>query len=433
MVVSPDSRYAYVTNQADDTVSIINPATGTATTIHIGDWSQGYVSLNQGDVLVSPDSRYAYVEASGAFGAGLVIDSTKLTFPPPEAVAPDYGTNTLENTAVTLSPMRYLLGGDTGGTITAVSTPAHGTAVFDDTTITYTPSTDYTGTDTFTYTATDGIRTDTGTVTVEVAEVVTPTPVVTVPAAPRSVTDLWENVRNLATGNDNEGLFIQLVKGADQKNRMIVYLGGTTPDWTNQSIAENVPAYVGFFKPDQIGDIDATLQLCAASTSCGSVEEIMLVGYSQGGLDAQNLAFWNGWGGVTGAENRVPVTTVVTFGSPITASGITPGVSTLHIQDDLDEIVQGVTVLTSKSPLPWPVKVVLAARQAAAVLRGEIYSGRADTAFPGVHFNPDTYRDLSLRFSQTPGDKFTEQKQNIDRFLDGQAIDPTGPNDSVAL
>jgi pimeloyl-ACP methyl ester carboxylesterase len=172
--------------------------------------------------------------------------------------------------------------------------------------------------------------------------------------------------------------------------------------------------------------------MCAASPSCGSIDEIMLVGYSQGGLDAQNLALWNALGGLTGQENRVPVTTVVTFGTPITSAGITPGVTTLNIQDQLDEVVDGVNVITSKIPVPWQVKLILAARAVAADLRGETYSARGDVAI-GVHFNPETYRYLAHQFDNTPSDQFADQKRNINQFLNGQLIDPSEPNDPGTL
>ncbi len=57
----------------------------------------------------------------------------------------------------------------TGLTITQVSTPAHGAAVAGTNgTITYTSASSFTGTDTFSYSVTDGISTDTATVTVTV-------------------------------------------------------------------------------------------------------------------------------------------------------------------------------------------------------------------------------------------------------------------------
>jgi hypothetical protein len=53
--------------------------------------------------------------------------------------------------------------------ISAVSQPQHGLTVFSSLVITYTPAADYTGMDTFTYTASDGVLTDTATVTITVS------------------------------------------------------------------------------------------------------------------------------------------------------------------------------------------------------------------------------------------------------------------------
>ena len=53
-------------------------------------------------------------------------------------------------------------------TITSVANPAHGTATTNGTTITYKPNTGFVGTETFTYTLSDGTDAVTGTVTVTV-------------------------------------------------------------------------------------------------------------------------------------------------------------------------------------------------------------------------------------------------------------------------
>ncbi|WP_368679891.1 Ig-like domain-containing protein (plasmid) [Rhodococcus opacus] len=245
--------------------------------------------------------------------------------------------------------------------------------------------------------------------------------------APASVKDLWVNLQNY-TQDDNEGVFIQTVRGTDDdKNRLIVYLGGTTDDDTNQAWWENIYTYVGVPKGDQIDAIDGALRLCASNPSCGSIDEILLVGYSQGGLDAQNLALLNWLGGVTGQQNRVPVTTVVTFGTPITA--INPGVTTLHIQDQIDELVNLENLATSTIPLPPPVKFFLAAKKISADARGEIYTGRASTSITanpfGVHSNPETYRSLSEQFGATANGEYTGQKEAIGRFLNGELMDPS--------
>ena len=263
-----------------------------------------------------------------------------------------------------------------------------------------------------------------------------PTPATSsMPIGPSTVEELWRNLKRYAQDNhDSDGIFIQTVTDDEGKNRMIVYLGGTTADNTDQAWWENIYSYVGIPKQDQIDAIDQVLTLCSANASCGSIDEIMLVGYSQGGIDAQNLAFWNSLHGATGSQNRVPVTTVVTFGSPVTT--INPGVTSIHIQDTADGVVRSVELAESRIPLPWSVKLFLLARKASALVRGEIYTGRAPTPIAddpfAVHENYETYRYLSNKFWNTPSGEFNSQKENLGRFFGGHLIDPSDAGGIVA-
>ena len=87
--------------------------------------------------------------------------------------AADDTASTDEDTAVTIN----VLANDSDPeldtlSVTEVSTPGHGTAVLNgDNTVTYTPVLDYVGSDSFTYTVSDGLLTDTGTVTVTIGSV----------------------------------------------------------------------------------------------------------------------------------------------------------------------------------------------------------------------------------------------------------------------
>ncbi len=247
------------------------------------------------------------------------------------------------------------------------------------------------------------------------------------PRGPSTVEELWANLQRYAQGNhDTDGIFIQTVKGVDDHNRMIVYLGGTTLDNpTDQAWWENLPSYAGVTKSDQVDAINEVLEYCGANASCGSIDEIMLVGFSQGGIDAQNLAFWNFLGGATGQQDRVPVSAVLTFGSPITV--INPG-SSIHIQDTADEVVNYINVgeVGALIALPAPLKIFLAARKATALARGEIYADRAptptDNPLFGVHTNYETYRYLANEFwNSSSGHE--GQKDAIAPFFGGRLVD----------
>lgn len=91
------------------------------------------------------------------------------TFPPAPSLVVNDTATTAQNTAVDIDVLANDQDAGTGMTITAVTTPAHGTVTsHSDGTITYTPDEDFVGSDSFTYTATDGVATGTATVTVTV-------------------------------------------------------------------------------------------------------------------------------------------------------------------------------------------------------------------------------------------------------------------------
>ena len=104
-------------------------------------------------------------QAQGTNTAPTAVDDTAATF---------------ENTAVDVNVVANDTDPDSGTTlsVTSVTTPSNGTAVITSgstTTVTYTPNTDFNGTDSFDYTLSDGTDTDTGTVTVTVGPPAQPT------------------------------------------------------------------------------------------------------------------------------------------------------------------------------------------------------------------------------------------------------------------
>ncbi len=115
---------------------------------------------------------------TGTGGALTDADTIAITVSPandPPVANPDT-PSTVEDTPVTIDVLANDGDGvDTGETlvVTAVTQPAHGTATFTTSGVTYTPEADYYGTDTFTYTISDGNGgTDTASVTVTVTAVV---------------------------------------------------------------------------------------------------------------------------------------------------------------------------------------------------------------------------------------------------------------------
>lgn len=88
---------------------------------------------------------------------------------PPDAV--DDAFSTVEDTPAVIAPLANDSGPSGALSLSAVGTPAHGSAGISGTQIVYTPALNFYGADVFTYTASDGSQTDTATVTFDVTPV----------------------------------------------------------------------------------------------------------------------------------------------------------------------------------------------------------------------------------------------------------------------
>lgn len=139
--------------------------------------SHGTIALNAGTLTYTPITGYIgsdtfnYTVSDGhehTSTAAVTLNISNMNGVP---VAQNDTITVLQNTATVLTP----LSNDTdpeGDTIsiTAVSTPAHGTATLTAGTLTYMPAAAYTGADSFTYTITDGhSNASTGTVNITVS------------------------------------------------------------------------------------------------------------------------------------------------------------------------------------------------------------------------------------------------------------------------
>ena len=163
------STYAAVASHDDHGLQIVNvtdPDSPTAAG-NIGDEGSTRLRGSIGvEVFTIGSSTYAAVAAF--FDNGLQIVRLDVETPNAPPVAPDETATTLEDTPVTITPA--ISDSDTSDTpvISVVDDPPNGNVTHDDITITYTPDSDYDGTDTFGYTVTDGTDTAQGTVTVTV-------------------------------------------------------------------------------------------------------------------------------------------------------------------------------------------------------------------------------------------------------------------------
>jgi len=200
---------------------------------------------------------------------------------------------------------------------------------------------------------------------------------------------LYSVLRDLTAVEHSNNFFLEPVLGADGTERLVVFLGGTeignhdTGAWTN---LESWNGEVKDYQRDQV------LELLNGDKN----QPIMLVGHSQGGMDAQNLAEYL-------HEHDYNVQAVVAFGSPqiLTPS---PDYQTIFLKDPRDPVAslrqEDVSVPDSS------VFERLASTQ-----------GSADPF--GVHSNVQTYIDIGKQFDADPG--YADVKGIINEFTNGAA------------
>lgn len=231
------------------------------------------------------------------------------------------------------------------------------------------------------------------------------------PRTPSSIKGLYDKIEPLTSGTA-EGVAIQFLEGPyiGSSPALIVYIGGTQDcaTCTNQSELENSASYTRQVKKEQTAIIDAALAKAPGAS-------IMLVGFSQGGMDAQNIA----------ASGRYDVTSVVTFGSPIVQPA-SMDYYTINLWDTRDNIAK----LTDIAYNSWPQNF-----HQDAIDAHQLFTFRSSTydpgdVFPGtepwwaVHINPKTYEEISDAFvAQISSDQYQQQAyKDIQRYLGAKIL-----------
>ncbi len=165
------NTYAAVASDGEDGIQIVNVTDPTSLTAE-GSLADTESTLLDGiqdvDVFKIGTNTYAAVVSGNDNGLQILWLGAAADAPNSPPVAPATTATTAEDTPVTITPA--ISDPDTSDTpvISAVDNPPNGTATHDDDTITYTPDTDYDGTDAFTYTVSDGTDTAQGTITVTI-------------------------------------------------------------------------------------------------------------------------------------------------------------------------------------------------------------------------------------------------------------------------
>lgn len=227
-----------------------------------------------------------------------------------------------------------------------------------------------------------------------------PEPPATIHTGSYSAGDLYAKLRDKT--NNTDGIYMESLVDSQGNERLIVFIGGTTPNWIgpNQPIITNLDGYTHKVKDHQIDMIDAALGIQRTplnDTTIADYTQIMLVGYSQGGMDAQNIA---ANAKALGYKN---VTTVITFGAPA-VQGPIDGVHMAFLWDHND-------------PVPNLSHLDDLAADADLLYYG--YGGVYNPSDPlgiNVHADPQTYQVIGRNFDKSTDPDFAGLIADMAKF-----------------
>lgn len=148
--------------------------------------------------------------------------------------------------------------------------------------------------------------------------------------APQDIEDLYIREANCHRGADSGQVRIEEIVDADGTTRYIVYVPATT-DWSPESgknttdLTTNVQGMAG---NDTV--MREMVRQAIADAGIGDGDEVMLVGYSQGGITAGSLAADPAF------LAEVNVTALMTVGAPISDFPVDEGIDVLSIEHEQD-------------------------------------------------------------------------------------------------
>ncbi|WP_072804068.1 WXG100 family type VII secretion target [Rhodococcoides yunnanense] len=220
-----------------------------------------------------------------------------------------------------------------------------------------------------------------------------------------STSSMYTRIRTDADKN-NDGMTVDKVVGPDGVDRYVVYLDGTGGAGDMWDVRNRLSSYSNAYKIFGINDPYITERM----SKIPSGAEVMLVGYSQGGIDAQNIA----------ASGRFNVTDVVTFGSPKVpnADPASRGVNVLQLEALFDPVPR--TDAVAADPARIAGNTLFDA--AAGVLdanRGstEHFLGVGEGHDPGdIHGNQASYESIGRQFDNTSDPRFDTIRQSMARY-----------------
>lgn len=206
---------------------------------------------------------------------------------------------------------------------------------------------------------------------------------------------------------DGDGFHIEKVLGSDGKVRYIAYFEGLHGA---ERLDEDRTARL------LDGEVDPYLaKLLDAAVKDDPDAEIMLVGFSAGGMDAQNIA----------ASGKYNVTNLITYGSPVIQPD-QPGIQTAHLHGAWDSVPYAGAVAKGSNDLPPVLNLFSVGANIAAQAPSDtnhVFTSDAQLHVGEVH-SVSGYEQVAKSFDASDDSRFTTVKDSMKKF-DGAVIETT--------
>jgi hypothetical protein len=213
--------------------------------------------------------------------------------------------------------------------------------------------------------------------------------------SPHSVQDLVEDLDVVATDTPDGVINIQQITDADGSVRYVVQLPGTD-QFMDEHAIRNMGSNLNLIAGDDTAYGDAVRQAMEAA-GVPADAPVMLVGHSQGGMQAAALA--------SDPDFGYHVTNVVTAGSPVATSGIPDHVSVLSLENTGD-----VVPLLDGEPNP--------ATANHTTVQADVHSGSFG-AQPGQNHSLAAYSQIAGSVDASTDPALQQTVAGMQDFLDG--------------
>lgn len=210
-------------------------------------------------------------------------------------------------------------------------------------------------------------------------------------------------------GGSRDGIRIQRIIGEDEKPRFVVYLDGTGSGEKSMSSVDDNIAVFGFGT-----DTQKKITELMRESGIDKNSDLMIVGYSQGGIHAQNIA----------ASGEFGNPLVITKGTP-PSTGVSPLTDILRLEKRNDEILLFANPLAASQDLGSGFLDLIGRGENDVTMRSGSIIPRLNEG--PTHTDREVYGQMADEFDRSSSAEYARIQERLRPFTNGRVV-----NDSDA-